>query len=161
MGTRIEQATKSQAFDQRAHALGMAGEMVDGIDVEQVYKVAKRLIDGARQGKPALLTVSCYRFFGHARMDKSPYRSAEDESTGRSRDPVAFSRDRLIASGEITESSAQAIEKAISAEMDESIDFALAGNEPPLASMFRDVYAPGEPEPESVATRLDRVFARV
>lgn len=160
MGTRIEQATKSQSFDQRAHALGMAGEMVDGEDVEQVYAVAKRLVDGARQGKPAFLSVSCYRFFGHARMDKSPYRSEDDESTGRARNPVAFTRERLIASGAMDEAAVSALEKAIEVEMDASIDFALEGVEPPLASMFRDVYAPGEPEPEPLAARLDRVFAR-
>ena len=160
MGTRIEQATKSQAFDARAHALGLAGETVDGADVEEVYAVAKRLVDGARQGQPAFLSVSCYRFFGHARMDKSPYRSEEDEAAGRARNPVAHTRARLLHSGAMDEPSLGALDRSIEAEMDASIDFALAGSEPPLASMFRDVYAPDQPEPEPLATRLDRIFAR-
>lgn len=161
MGTHIGQATRSQSFDQRAQALGMVGEMVDGEDVEAVYAVAKSLIDGARAGKPAFLSVSCYRFFGHARMDKSPYRSEADEAAGRARDPVTRARAQLIASGAMSEAELGALEKAISVEMDASLDFAQAGSEPPLASMFRDVYAPGEPEPEPLATRLDRVFARL
>ena len=68
---------------------------------------------------------------------------------------------QLIASGAMSEAELGALEKAISVEMDASLDFAQASSEPPLASMFRDVYAPGEPEPEPLATRLDRVFARL
>ncbi len=160
MGTRIEQATGSQAFDLRAHAMGLAGEMVDGVDVNAVYATAKRLMDGAREGKPAFMSVSCYRFFGHARMDKSPYRSMEDETTGRARDPVAFTRNQLIQTGTVSEDDIAGQEKAISDEMDASIEFTFAGVEPPISSMFRDVYGPDQPEPEPLASRLDRVYAR-
>lgn len=160
MGTRIEQATKSQAFDARAHALGLAGEMVDGTDVHAVHAAAWRLLEGARQGRPAFLAVSCYRFFGHARMDKSPYRSEDDEAAGRARDPVAHSRQRLIGSGAMDASAVGALDQAIAAEMDACVAFALQGSEPPLTSMFRDVYAPDQPGPEPLAMRLDRIFAR-
>jgi pyruvate dehydrogenase E1 component alpha subunit len=44
--------------------------------------------------------------------------------------------------------------------MDGSIDFALSAPEPALASMFRDVYAAGEPEPEPLVARLNRIYAK-
>lgn len=160
MGTRIDQATKSTAFDRRAHALGMEGVLVDGEDVQQVYEVARGLIEGARAGRPAFLSVSCYRFFGHARMDKSPYRSEDDERTGRDRDPVHFARKRLLDTGVCTETDLQAIEEQVEREMDVSVDVALEGQEPPLTSMFRDVYAPDQAEPEPLARRLDRIYAQ-
>ena len=52
------------------------------------------------------------------------------------------------------------VDAEIAAEMDATIDFTIASAEPPLASMFRDVYDPTEPEPEPVRTRIDRVLAR-
>lgn len=160
MGTRIEQATKGRALHQRALAFGLAGETVDGLDVRDVTEAAGRMIDGARAGQPGFLAIECYRFFGHARMDKSPYRSDADEQAGRARDPLSHARTALLNSGEAEDKQLDAIDKSISDEMDGTIDFAIAGSEPPLASMFRDVYAPGEPEPEPVRTRIDRILAR-
>jgi pyruvate dehydrogenase E1 component alpha subunit len=156
MGTRIEQATKGRDLHERALAFGLNGETVDGLDVRDVRTAAARLIDAARGGKPGYLAIECYRFFGHARMDKSPYRSEEDEATGRAKDPVLYARDVLSAQGTVLDD----LDEQIAAEMDATIDFTIAAKEPPLGSMFRDVYAPGEPEPESVATRIDRILAR-
>jgi hypothetical protein len=99
MGTRVDQATANTAFDQRAHAFGLNGAVVDGIDVEEVKNAAQGLIDDARLGKPGFLSVTCYRFFGHARMDKSPYRAEAEELEGRKKDPVKFTRDQLVSSG--------------------------------------------------------------
>ncbi|MFV0490605.1 MAG: thiamine pyrophosphate-dependent dehydrogenase E1 component subunit alpha [Pseudorhodobacter sp.] len=160
MGTRIEQATRGRALHERARALGLLGETVDGLDVREVQQTAARLIDEARAGQPGFLAVECYRFFGHARMDKSPYRSETDEAEGRARDPVLFARDALIAAG-TPEAEMDAIDQDIATEMDATIDFAIASEEPPLKSMFRDVYGPDEAEPEPVRNRIDRILARV
>lgn len=159
MGTRIEQATKGRELHQRAQALGLRGKTVDGLDVRDVRAVAGDLIDAARSGQPGFLAIECYRFFGHARMDKSPYRSADDEAAGRARDPVLFARDALIKAGH-PETDLDGMDSAIALEMDASIDFAIASAEPALALMFRDVYSPDQPEPEAVRTRINRILAR-
>ncbi len=160
MGTRIDQATANPNLHERALAFGLAAESVDGLDVDAVTEAAERLVAGARQGKPGFLAISCYRFYGHARKDKSPYRDPAEEEAGRQRDPVAHTRARLIAEGQATEAELDLIDAEIGAEMDATIDFTIAQTEPPLASMFRDVYAPDEPEPEPVRVRIDRVLAR-
>jgi pyruvate dehydrogenase E1 component alpha subunit len=160
MGTRVDQATANTAFDQRAHAFGLNGAVVDGIDVEEVKNAAQGLIDDARLGKPGFLSVTCYRFFGHARMDKSPYRAEAEELEGRKKDPVKFTRDRLVSSGLAQEAALDAMDGDITAEMDATIDFTVESKAPPLTSMFKDVYAVGEPEPEPVRTRIDRVLSK-
>ena len=33
----------------------------------------------AREGKPAFMKIDCYRFHGHARKDKSPYRDQNEK----------------------------------------------------------------------------------
>ncbi|MDW9417992.1 thiamine pyrophosphate-dependent dehydrogenase E1 component subunit alpha [Sinorhizobium meliloti] len=160
MGTRIDQATRNTAFDQRAKAFGLNGAVVDGLDVEEVQAAARWLVDEARAGKPGFLSVEVYRFFGHARMDKSPYREEAEELEGRKKDPVLFARNKLVSTGIEKEPTLDELDKAIAAEMDATIDFAVESKAPPLGSMFKDVYALGEPEPESVSTRIDRVLAR-
>lgn len=160
MGTRIDQATRNTNLHERALAFGLEGRSVDGIDVEVVAEAARELMDLARAGRPGFLAVSCYRFYGHARKDKSPYRDPAEEEAGRLRDPVAHARAALVAAGLVPESQLDTLDAEIAAEMDATIDFTVAQSEPPLASMFRDVYAPGEPEPEPLRTRLDRVLAR-
>lgn len=160
MGTRIDQATANTALHERAQAFGLNGETVDGLDVEAVSAAARRLVDAARAGRPGFLAVDCYRFYGHARKDKSPYRDPAEEEAGRSRDPVAFARARLLERGIATEAALDSLDSEIGVEMDATIDFTIAAGEPPLASMFRDVFAPGEPEPEPVRTRIERVLAR-
>ncbi|MGS4947292.1 thiamine pyrophosphate-dependent dehydrogenase E1 component subunit alpha [Meridianimarinicoccus sp. RP-17] len=159
MGTRVDQATRATKFEERAIAFGLAGRAVDGLDVLEVREAAAELVDGARTGKPAFLSVDCYRFFGHARKDKSPYRTEAEETAGRKRDPVAHARAALLDAG-TDEALLDRIDGDAATEMDATIDFAVASAEPPLSSMFLDVYGPDEPMPEPLATRIDRVLAR-
>jgi pyruvate dehydrogenase E1 component alpha subunit len=161
MGTRVDQATSFLRFDRRARTFGVDGAMVDGEDVEAVASTAARLVDGARKGgRPGYLAVDCYRFFGHGRMDKSPYRSAEEEEHGRKRDPVARARRLLLEREKMAEADLAALDRAVAAEMDATLDYAVKGEPPALDAMFRDVYADGEPAPEPVATRLARIFSK-
>ncbi len=159
MGTRIDLATRSVEFDRRAQAFGLAAEMVDGEDVETVFHTAQALADGARAGRPGFMAVSCFRFFGHGRMDKSPYRTADEEALGRKRDPIVRARAALLERGQFDEAALDRLDAEVAGEMDATIDFTAAAPEPASSSMFRDVYGPHEPEPEPLAQRLDRILA--
>lgn len=160
MGTRIDRATRSIEFDRRAIAFGLQADMVDGEDVEAVFHTAQVLADGARAGKPGFMAISCFRFFGHGRMDKSPYRTADEEEVGRKRDPILRAREGLLQRGQFDPAALEALDEEIAREMDATIDFTAAAAAPPAESMFRDVYGPGEPEPEPLRTRLDRILAQ-
>lgn len=160
MGTRIDQATANTELHERAVAFGLAAETVDGLDVLNVVAAAKRLVSGARAGRPGFLAIDCYRFYGHARKDKSPYRQQDEEAAGRQKDPVLHARENLLSSGEMNSAELDALDAGIADEMDATIDFAIAQEEPQLTSMFRDVYDPSQPEPEPVRTRLERILAR-
>ncbi|MDR5848669.1 thiamine pyrophosphate-dependent enzyme [Caballeronia sp. LZ003] len=160
MGTRIDKATRSTAFDKRAEAFGLRTGMVDGEDVEAVLDVAEDLVSGARAGKPGFMAISCFRFFGHGRMDKSPYRTPDEEEVGRKRDPIVRARGTLIERHAVTAAEIDALDAEISREMSDAIDFTANSAAPALDTMFEDVYGVGEPQPESVRSRLERVLAR-
>ena len=159
MGTRIDQATKATNLHERAQSFGLNAETVDGLDVLDVADAAARIVDGARAGKPGFLAIDCYRFFGHGRKDKSPYRSETEEAEGRAKDPVEFSRNMLIDNG-MNDAEMDSIDAQVAAEMDATIDFTIQSEEPALNTMFRDVFAPDQPEPEPIRTRINRVLAR-
>ncbi len=158
MGTHICQATKGLPLHKRAEALGLNGDTVDGLDIRDVIAAGGKIFDGARKGKPGFLVVDCYRFYGHARMDKSPYRSEEDEKAGRAKDPVIFARNTLIKQG-YDGLSLDKLDEDIEKEMDLAIEYAVNGTEPPLSSMFEDVYEPSQAEPEPVRERIERILA--
>ena len=136
MGTRIDQATKATALHERALAFGLNGETVDGVDVLAVKDAApphRRCRPHWQAGLPGHRTAT--GFFGHARKDKSPYRTEEEEAAGRKRDPVAFARSTLLEQGH-SEDELGAVDDAAAAEMDATIDFTVGSDQPPLDSMF-------------------------
>jgi pyruvate dehydrogenase E1 component alpha subunit len=159
MGTRIDRATRVTDFAQRATALGLAADTVDGEEVGAVFAAAETLVAGARAGRPAFLSISCFRFFGHGRMDKSPYRTAEEEEAGRKRDPLLCARAALLDAGTSDTAALDKLDAEVAREMDAAIDFAATAAPPPPEALFRDVFAPGEPPPESLRARLDRILA--
>jgi pyruvate dehydrogenase E1 component alpha subunit len=106
------------------------------------------------------MSVSCFRFYGHGRMDKSPYRSAEEEEVGRKRDPLGLARTRLLERSLATSPELKSVDDAIVAEMQASIKFTAEAAPPDLTSMFQDVYAVGEVPPEPLSRRINRVLAR-
>ena len=60
---------------------------INDLDVENAYHKSKEIIEDARKFKPGFIEIECYRFFGHARMDKSPYRNDTEEKEMRKLDP--------------------------------------------------------------------------
>ncbi len=158
MGTRIDRAAASVDFVARATAFGLDGVSVDGADIEAVHDAAQGIMSGARAGRPGFIEVSAYRFHGHARMDKSPYRTPEEEAEGRLRDPLAKAREGLQAQGLADLATLDQIDADAAAEMDGALEAAAKASAPPLPSMFEDVYDPETPAPEPLRHRLARIL---
>ncbi|WP_207483073.1 thiamine pyrophosphate-dependent dehydrogenase E1 component subunit alpha [Arenibaculum pallidiluteum] len=157
MGTRIDRASANLAWDLRARSFGLEAENADGVDVMEVRGAAERLLAAAREGRPGFLAVSCYRFYGHARMDKSPYRTPEEEEEGRARDPIARLRADLLA-GDAREAELDTIVEAAGREMDAAVDFAVAAPRPEPGELFEDVYGPDQPAPLPVRRRIETIL---
>jgi pyruvate dehydrogenase E1 component alpha subunit len=65
----------------------------------------------------------------------------------------------LLAQGLSDAAALDALDAEVAREMDATIDFTAAAASPAASSMFRDVFGPGEPEPEPLHVRLDRILA--
>lgn len=158
MGTRIDRAAANTNLHERAIAFGLNGVAVDGGDVEAVHEASERIFTAARNGKPGFIALTCYRFFGHARLDKSPYRDEAEEIEGRKRDAVANARNRLIERQTADESSLDEIDGSVAKEMNAAVEHAIAAVAPDESSMFRDVYAEGELRPRPVRQHLSMIL---
>jgi len=146
MGTSVERALAQPEIWRFAHAYGMPGEAVDGMDVLAVREAVGRAVDRARrEQEPTLLEARTYRFRGHSMRDPAGaiYRTKEEVEHEKQRDPILLFRTRCLQEGWLTEADVKAIEKDVNDLIDEAVAFADASPEPPLEWLLTDIYKEG------------------
>jgi TPP-dependent pyruvate/acetoin dehydrogenase alpha subunit len=158
MGTRIDRAAANTNLHERAIACGLNGVAVDGGDVEEVHEASERVFSAARNGRPGFIALTCYRFYGHARLDKSPYRDEAEEAEGRKRDAVSNARARLVERKTVESSTLDVLDEDVNKEMNAAVANAINAEAPDQDSMFRDVYAEGEPRPRPLRQHLSMIL---
>lgn len=147
MGTSVQRSTGQLDFVLKAKAHGIVGEKVDGMDVLTVREAAGRAIRRIREtGEAYFLELDCYRFVGHGIGDDntkawSTYRTEQEVAEWRQRDPLAKLRDHMEARGFLTEAQAEALDAEVKAEVEEAITFAENSPEPPLDSLYENVFS--------------------
>lgn len=98
--TRIDKSTPVEDIAVRADSYAMASAVVDGNDVEAVYRDAADAIERARSGNgPTLLECKTYRQRGHSRSDAAKYRPADEVAAWMERDPLKITRVKLMSNG--------------------------------------------------------------
>jgi pyruvate dehydrogenase E1 component alpha subunit len=147
MGTSLSRSTAQPDFVLKARAHGIDGEKVDGMDLLTVRDVAQRAIRRMREtSEPYFLELDCYRFVGHGVGDDNTqgqkfYRTEGEVDEWRKRDPISTFYATLKARGLITEEEADRIDDEVKHVVEESIAFAESSPEPPLDSLYENVYS--------------------
>src|SRR5215831_383090 len=128
-----------QDISQRAVAYGMKSIKVDGQDVEDVCKAARKALDHARSGKgPVFLAVETFRLVGHYIGDPQVYRSKEElEETRATQDPL----DHLRAKLELSDDEVEEIDRDVQEVVDAAVEFAKNGTDPKPEDALKNVYA--------------------
>jgi pyruvate dehydrogenase E1 component alpha subunit len=127
----------------RASAYGLEPVLIDGNDVEAVYKTAQRALDLARRGGgPSLIEAVTYRHGGHSRADPGKYRPDEEVKAWLAKDPIPRYRERLVALGMPT-AEIEKIEKETEAKIDQATEEARNAPPPDLALADKDLWADG------------------
>src|SRR5690606_2479042 len=127
----------------KAHAYGIPGYYVDGMDVLAAYYVTRDAIQRARDGfGPALIEYLVYRYGGHSSADDdSRYRPRQEVEAWRRRDPIDRFR-RFLEKRSLWDDEAEA---AAIAEFGELLSAAVRESEEsgsvPVEWMFEDVFA--------------------
>ena len=127
----------------RAGAYGLEKIVVDGNDADEVYRIALKTMERARQGGgPALIECMTYRHSGHSRADPGQYRPAGELERWLERDPIKIYRERLLGLG-IVEATLTDIEGESMRKVDEATEAAKASPAPTLDAIDKNVWADG------------------
>jgi pyruvate dehydrogenase E1 component alpha subunit len=131
----------------RAAAYGMRVVEVEGQDVEAVFTATREARERAVAGDgPTLLHVRTYRLTGHYVGDPQVYREKDEvRRLFETQDPIEHLRAKLGISDEEFE----AFDQEVTAEVEESVEFAKGGTDPDPAHALDWVYADGTLEPPS------------
>jgi 2-oxoisovalerate dehydrogenase E1 component alpha subunit len=135
--------TAAENVAAKAHAYGMPGYQVDGMDPLACFYVIRDAVERAREGVgPTLVEALVYRYGPHSPADDdSRYRPAEEVEAWRKRDPLARMRRFLERRGIWDEEQETALRKEIDAEQRQAVKDAEASGKVPREWMFDDVFA--------------------
>jgi len=145
MGTSVERHSAVTDMSKKALGYGIPGERVDGMDILAVRDAVAEHVRLARdERKPTLLEAFTYRFRGHSAADPEVYRTKEEVAEWRQKDPILVFAQRLedegvLGEGELEEMRGRAEERVLAA-----VEFADASPEPPLESLYDNLYVVGE-----------------
>ena len=134
----VAESTAGPGVAARARAFGLSDYIVDGQDVLEVYDTARRAVQHARSGQPAVLEALTYRFMGHSRGDPPHglYRAKEEVDAWRQRDPIALLADRT----ELSPATVDEISGRVEARVAQALAFARSATEPGDPDLHRDVW---------------------
>jgi pyruvate dehydrogenase E1 component alpha subunit len=144
MGTAFERVAAVTDVAEHACSYDMAAEVVNGMDVLDVYAAARRAVARARKhGHPTLLEVRTYRFMGHSMSDPTHgvYRTKEEVEEEKRRDPIVRLGQQLVAEGVLDQPAIDALDAEAAAEADAATRFAEDSPEPEPGDLYTHVLA--------------------
>jgi acetoin:2,6-dichlorophenolindophenol oxidoreductase subunit alpha len=142
VGTRQRDVRKVEHIAERAKAYDMPGIIVDGNDVEAVYKVVKEAADRGRRGEgPTLIECKTYRHYTHFTGEPDTYRPKEEVAEWKAKDPIKRYHARLMEEGVLEEADLKKIRKEIEKEIEAAVEFAEKSPRPRPESALDDIYA--------------------
>jgi 2-oxoisovalerate dehydrogenase E1 component alpha subunit len=147
----VRQVAGSSVAD-RASGYGIPGVVVDGADVLACYQASKEAVARARRGDgPTLIEAKVLRLTAHSSDDQqTKYRSEEELTAEKARDPLPLFRAQLVDAGVLTVDTEAAIAADIKVVVDDATDYAESQPDPDPATAMKWVFAedwPGETPP--------------
>ena len=146
MGTSVERHSAQTDLSKKAEGYGIPGERIDGMDVVAVREgVAEGIRLAREEQRPTLLESFTYRYRGHSAADPEVYRKREEVEEWREKDPIESFARRCIEAGVLGEREVQQARDAADEAVLAAVEFAEASPEPPLDTMYENLYAQTEP----------------
>jgi pyruvate dehydrogenase E1 component alpha subunit len=148
MGTSIERHSAVTNLSVKAEGLGVPGVRIDGMDVLAVREgVAEALEKARRKHRPTLVEVITYRYRGHSAADPEVYRSKDEVDEWRQKDPIENFAARLVSEGVLSDGDVETIRSKAEEQVVAAVEFADASPEPPLESLYDNLYVLGDHVP--------------
>ncbi|HSH01356.1 MAG TPA: pyruvate dehydrogenase (acetyl-transferring) E1 component subunit alpha [Anaerolineae bacterium] len=142
MGTAVQRASAVAEIKDKARGYDIPNRRVDGNNVIEVYEETSKAFEAIRNGEgPQFLEMMTYRFEGHSMGDPLRYRTKEEVEERRKRDPLTFLVGHLQENDMATEEELDEIDEAMSAKLEEAVEFAESSPFPTMDSLYDHIYA--------------------
>jgi pyruvate dehydrogenase E1 component alpha subunit len=140
MGTSVERSAAGPGFYARGTGYDIGGEQVDGMDLTAIQDAGAKALDYVRSGKgPYILEMMTYRYRGHSMSDPAQYRTKDEVTEQKTRDPLTLYKDQLLDNDIATEADFKAMEQDVKDVVMDAITFAQDNPEPDLSELYTDV----------------------
>jgi pyruvate dehydrogenase E1 component alpha subunit len=152
--------TAAKTLAQKAIAVGMPGEQVDGNDVIAVHDAVARALERARAGGgPTLIEALTYRLTDHTTADDAHrYRSDAEVSARWKDEPVARLRAYLVSRDTWGKQDEEKLLADCASQVDKAADEYLAMPPEPVADIFDFLFAE---LPEDLKAQRDSAIAHI
>jgi 2-oxoisovalerate dehydrogenase E1 component alpha subunit len=152
----LQHQTGSPTVSAKAHAYGMPGYLVDGMDVLASFLVMRDVMGAARDGLgPALVEMTVYRYGPHSSADDDGvYRASEEVAAWRERDPIPRYRRFLEGRGLWSDAREDEVRAATKADIDAAVKASEDAGPVPVEWMFDDVLSRPTPQLERQRERF-------
>lgn len=124
VSTRADEVTADARFSVRGQGFGIPSWRVDGMDPLAVYLVMEKASDRMRSGAgPTVIEAEVYRFYhqnGPYPGSAFGYRTREEESSWRARDPLEMVAGRMTSRGLIDDEEVARLRKAAQSAMNQA-----------------------------------------
>lgn len=142
MSMAWNKATSVAKLSDRAAAYAIPGETVDGNDILAVRGAVSEAVRRARAGDgPTLLEAQTYRWKGHSKSDQNLYRTRDEISSWRERDPITRFAKTMIDEGSLTDEDAQAIASEARTRVADAVEISRSDPEPSISGIEDEAYA--------------------
>ena len=146
MGTSVERHSAQTDLSKKALGYGIDGTRIDGMDVIEVREgVAEGVRLAREEQRPTLLEAFTYRYRGHSAADPEVYREREEVEEWQEKDPIESFARRCVEADVLGEREVQQAREAADKAVEEAVEFAESSPEPPLDTMYENLYAQTEP----------------
>ena len=142
--TPVAKQSHVRDFADRAKGYGIPGVIVDGNDVEAVYRVTRQAAARARAGRgPTLIEAKTFRMKGHAEHDAASYVPRALLEKWAKKDPIARFEKVLEKKGWLPKATKDQVEERIRKETAEDLAWAEASPMPDGQVALEGVYSDG------------------
>jgi pyruvate dehydrogenase E1 component alpha subunit len=141
MGTSLARHSAVTDLQRKGESLGVPGVRCDGMDILDAHRVVSEALARVREERrPLLVEAVTYRFRGHSMADPEDYRTKEEVSQWRERDPIPAFAGLLEREGILTAEQREQINRDAAARVEEAVEFAERSPFPDPGTLYDDVY---------------------
>ncbi len=142
MGTALKYTQSETDISKKAAAYKINSKQIDGMNVLDVAKAAKRAVEDIKDGKgPVFLEYLPYRFRAHSMFDAELYRDKTEVQEWKKKDPLVVFENRLKEIDLWSEIDTNMLENEIKIAIDEAVNFAENGTLEPIEDLEKFVYS--------------------